>query len=100
MAPLLPHGQVRAAEVAQRLGVSQRTLQRRLAAEGLTFAKVLDDLRLDLAKRYLREAELPVSEIAWLLGYQQISALNHAFKRWTGKTPTQMRAHEAAVGHA
>jgi AraC-like DNA-binding protein len=87
IAPLLPHGQARIGAIAAQLGVSRRTLARRLAAEDLTFRKVLDDLRLDLAKRYLREKDLPISEIAWLLGYRETSALNHAFKRWTGSAP-------------
>jgi AraC-like DNA-binding protein len=85
--PLLPHGQTGIGKIAAELGVSRRTLARRLAAEGLTFRKVLGRLRFDLAKRYIREQDLPVSEIAWLLGYQEASALNHAFKRWTGRAP-------------
>lgn len=85
--PLLPHGQAGIGKIAADLGVSRRTLARRLAAEGLTFRKVLDRLRFDLARRYIREQDLPVSEIAWLLGYQEASALNHAFKRWTGRAP-------------
>jgi len=85
--PLLPHGQARIGAIAAELGVSRRTLARRLAAEGLTFRKVLDDLRFDLTKRYLREEDLPISQIAWLLGYRETSALNHAFKRWTGSAP-------------
>jgi AraC-like DNA-binding protein len=89
--PLLPHGHARIGTIAAELGVSRRTLARRLAAEGLTFRKVLDDLRFDLTKRYLREEDLPISEIAWLLGYRETSALNHAFKRWTGRTPTRGR---------
>lgn len=92
IAPLLPHGQSDVAEVAQRLGVSRRTLARRLASEGHTFGEVLEDLRFNLAKRYLQEHDLPISEVAWLLGYQETSAFYHAFKRWTGKTPTQVRA--------
>lgn len=89
IAPLLPHGQARIGEIASRLAVSQRTLARRLASEGLTFLKVLDDLRCDLAKRYLQERDLPISEITWLLGYNEPSAFTHAFKRWTGGTPKQ-----------
>jgi AraC-like DNA-binding protein len=85
--PLLPHGQARIGKVARELGVSRRTLARRLASEGLTFRKLLDRLRFDLATRYLREKDLPISEIAWLLGYHETSALSHAFKRWTGRTP-------------
>ena len=89
--PLLPHGLARIGKVAAELAVSRRTLARRLAAEGLTFRKVLDDLRFELTKRYLREKDLPVSEIAWLLGYRESSALSHAFKRWTGRAPKQGR---------
>jgi AraC-like DNA-binding protein len=87
IAPLLPHGQAEIGKTAEELGVSRRTLARRLASEGLTFRKVLDSLRIDLARRYLREKDLPISEIAWLLGYREVSAFNHAFKRWTGDAP-------------
>jgi len=79
-------------EIAKRLGVSRRTLTRLLASEGCTFAGILDALRLDLAKSYLREQNLQNSEVAWLLGYAEVSAFVHACKRWTGKTPTQLRA--------
>ena len=89
---LLPHGEAQAPEVCRELGVSLRTLSRRLEAEGLTFAKVLDDLRHGLAARHLRERDLPISEIAWMLGYRRSSSFNHAFKRWTGKTPGSLRA--------
>ena len=91
LAPLLPYDDANVSEISQRLGVSERTLARRLASEGLTFARVVDDLRLDLAKRYLREPELSIAKIAWLLGYRQLSSFCHAFKRRTGKTPTQSR---------
>src|SRR5215467_550712 len=97
IAPLLPHGQARIAEVSQRLGVSPRTLGRRLASEGVTFSTVLDNLRFDLAKRYLQEGDLPISEVAWLLGYRETSAFNHAFKRWTGKSPTQVHSEPVVV---
>jgi AraC-like DNA-binding protein len=89
--PLLPHGQAKLGEIAQRLGVSERTLMRLLASEECTFSEILDALRLDLAKSYLREENLPSSEIAWLLGFQSVSAFFHAFKRWTGKTPKQVQ---------
>jgi AraC-like DNA-binding protein len=85
--PLLPHGHARIGKIAKELGVSRRTLARRLASEGLTFRKLMDRLRFDLARRYLQEKDLPISEIAWLLGYRETSALSHAFKRWTGRTP-------------
>jgi AraC-like DNA-binding protein len=92
IAPLLPHGRARVGEVARRLGVSQRTLARRLSSEGLTFSEVLEGLRSDLAKLYLTEKDLSISEIAWLLGYQEVSAFTHAFKRWTGNTPRAARS--------
>jgi AraC-like DNA-binding protein len=89
---LLPHGQAHLAEVCRQIGVSSRTLSRRLASEKLTFAKVVDNLRHDLARRYVREPDLPNSEIAWLLGFRQASSFNHAFKRWTGRNPGRVRA--------
>jgi AraC-like DNA-binding protein len=96
---LLPHGRVQVADVCSQIGVSYRTMSRRLAFEKLTFAKLLDDLRYDLAKYYLREPDLPLSEIAWLLGYRQSSSFNHAFKRWTGTRPSRVRARRAALSN-
>jgi len=90
--PLLPHGKGRAGEIAPRLGLSQRTFARRLSLEGYTFSEVLEKLRSDLAERYLTDESLSISKIAWLLGYQEVSAFTHAFKRWTGKTPREARA--------
>jgi AraC-like DNA-binding protein len=95
IAPLLPHGKAHVGEIARKLGMSQRTLARHLAAEGLSFSKLLDELRGDLARRHLGDAELSISQIAWLLGYQEVSAFTHAFKRWTGMTPREMRAQAA-----
>ena len=97
IALLLPHGKARAAEVARRLRMSPRTLARRLASEGLTFSGILDDQKVDLAKSYLADGDLPVSQIAWLLGYREVSAFTHAFKRWTGTTPRQARAEGNAA---
>jgi AraC-like DNA-binding protein len=94
IALLLPHGKAYACEISRKLGMSQRTLARRLAAEGLTFAGVLDELKLQLAKRYLQDEDLPISEVAWLLGYREASAFTHAFHRWFGKTPREMRTRE------
>jgi AraC-like DNA-binding protein len=89
---LLPHGKATASEVARQLGMSSRALSRKLAEEGTSFAEILDELRAALAKRYLHDETLPVSEIAWLLGYREISSLTHAFKRWTGITPRRFRS--------
>jgi AraC-like DNA-binding protein len=88
---LLPHGRAETSEVARQLGMSSRSLTRKLRDEGVGFAEILDELRASLAKRYLSDHELPVSEIAWLLGYREVSSLTHAFKRWTRMTPRQFR---------
>ena len=89
--PLLPHGKAQVGEIARQLGVSQRTLARRLIAEEVSFSEVLENLRSDLAHRYLADPELAISQITWLLGYRDVGAFSHAFKRWTGKTPGQVR---------
>jgi AraC-like DNA-binding protein len=73
------------------LGMSERTLARKLADEGLNFTEILQQLRRDLAVRYLDDRKLHVSKIAWLLGFHEVSAFTHAFKGWTGKTPSQIR---------
>ena len=92
---LLPHGRAVASEVARRLGLSSRTLSRKLGEGGASFPEILDQLRAALAKRYLDDETLPVSEIAWLLGYREVSSLTHAFKRWTGMTPRRFRSSRA-----
>jgi AraC-like DNA-binding protein len=93
---LLPHGRVLVEDVARSLGMSERTLARKLSDEGLNFTEILQQLRRDLAVRYLDDRKLHVSKIAWLLGFHEVSAFTHAFKRWTGKTPRQMRTAGAS----
>jgi AraC-like DNA-binding protein len=88
---LLPHGKVILGNVARSLGMSKRTLARKLSEEGLNFRQIHEQLRRDLAVRYLDDRKLHVSKIAWLLGFYEVSAFTHAFKRWTGQTPSQMR---------
>ena len=85
--PLLPHGEATIGNVAQALGMSPRTLARHLHHEGVKFAKVLQNLRLQLARQYFRESGTNTSQLAWLLGYREPSAFSHAFKRWTGIPP-------------
>jgi AraC-like DNA-binding protein len=97
---LLPHGRVVVDDVARGLGMSKRTLTRRLSDEGLNFTEILQQLRRDLAVRYLDDRKLHVSKIAWLLGFNEVSALTHTFKRWTGKTPSQMRTTAASSDFA
>lgn len=89
--PRLRHGTPKIESVAKDLGTSARTLTRRLADEGISFSEVLDELRYHLAVQYLRESASTISQVAWLLGYREPSASVRAFKRWTGKTPTEFR---------
>ena len=83
--PRLPHGTMNISNIASDLGMSVRTLSRRLADEGQTFSTILEELRSDLANRYLQNSSLSISQIAWLLGYSEVSSFAHAFQRWTGK---------------
>jgi len=76
---------------AQGLAVSTRHLQNRLKAEGVTYQKLLDRIREEMALRYLGKPEVTICDIAFLLGFSEQSAFNHAFKRWTGKTPGEYR---------
>jgi YesN/AraC family two-component response regulator len=83
--------------LAARLHMSPRTLHRRLGEEGTGFRRVLARLRRDLAARHLRETRLALGEIAFLLGFSEVSAFHRAFKRWTGWPPlAYRRAHAAA----
>jgi len=95
--PLLPHDTVRADMVAKKLGMSERTLARRLAEEGVTFVEIVQQLKATLARYYLEEGTMPVSNIAWLLGFAEPSSFSHACKRWTGKTPRELREADLAL---
>ena len=84
--------------VAQQLGMSGRTLQRRLKQEGTTFAKLLDDLRSGMARAYLADSQISLCEVSYLLGFSEQSAFNRAFKRWMGLTPLQFRQTQPESG--
>jgi AraC-like DNA-binding protein len=77
--------------VAQALSTSERSLQRRLQAEGVSFRDVVDDARHELARLYLGDKTLTVTDVACLLGYSEAAAFTRAFKRWTGRTPSLVR---------
>jgi AraC-like DNA-binding protein len=96
MQKALPHGNPSKPAVAKALGISARTLSRRLAEEGVTYAEVMDSLRQSLALQYLGDPTLSLSQIAWLLGYEESTSFNHAFKRWTGHSPSAQRQKAAA----
>ena len=91
IADLLALGEASQENVAKRLGMSPRTLSRRLAREGTTFFSTLEAMRKSLAVSYLRDSDLALAEVAFLLGYAGLSSFNDAFKRWMGKTPGQYR---------
>lgn len=78
--------------VAEALRMSSRTLQRRLTAQGTSFAEVLDELRRHLSRIYLDDPKLSLGEVAFLLGYSDVGAFVRAFKGWNGTTPGRYRS--------
>jgi AraC-like DNA-binding protein len=84
---MLPMGRVSADAVAAQFSMSDRTLRRRLREEGTSYQDVLDDVRAELARRYLGTDKRGIDEVAGLLGFSDSSAFSKAFRRWTGKTP-------------
>lgn len=86
---LLPGGACTAREVARHLQVDRRTLHRRLDAEGLTFSGLLDQVRSDLVKHHLRESDLPLGEVAELLGFSRPSSFSHWFHSLFGCSASQ-----------
>jgi AraC-like DNA-binding protein len=92
----MPSGMPTARSLAQELRMSPRTLFRKLESEGTAFRIELDALRRELALQYVRQEDLPLIEVAFLLGFSHVPAFNRAFKRWTGATPTQYRATQGA----
>ena len=78
-------------EVAASLGMSGRTLQRRLAEQGHAYQDLVDAARRELAERLLRDTDYALAEIAFLTGFSEQSAFTRAFKRWAGQTPRSFR---------
>jgi AraC-like DNA-binding protein len=85
--------------MATQLGMSGRTLQRRLGEAGLSYRALVDETRKELADRLLRKTDYDLVEVAFLTGFSEQSAFNRAFKRWTGQTPRSYR-EEAPSGTA
>jgi len=94
---ILASGKYSMADVASRLAVSTRTLQRRLRDENTNFQKELDNLREELARNYLSKTDYSSGQIAFLLGYEEATSFYRAFRSWTGETPEVIRA--AAQGN-
>jgi AraC-like DNA-binding protein len=88
---LLPSGEPRQEDVAERLAISLRSLQRRLMEAGTSYRDVLNQTRHQLALHHLSQPELSVGEIAFLLGFSEVSAFTRAFRRWTGLSPRGWR---------
>ena len=89
--PQLHTGDVSMDKIAETMAMSRQTLFRKLKDEGTTFEKVLDDLRHKLALHYLSGKKVSISETAYLVGFSEAAAFSRAFKRWTGKSPREMR---------
>jgi len=79
--------------VAAHLGLTPRTLQRKLQELDASYNDVLDQMRRQLAMRYLREPQMAICEVAYLLGFSESSSFHRAFKRWTGVTPKEFRSN-------
>jgi AraC-like DNA-binding protein len=94
----LPSGPPTQTEIARRLALSPRTLHRRLADTGTSFADLLDEMRRELAAGYLQRTDHSVAEVAYLLGFAEVSSFNRAFRRWTGRRPSESRGPAAAAG--
>jgi AraC-like DNA-binding protein len=87
----LPGGGVEMDAVAKMIGMSRRSLQRHLEAEGQTYKDLLQNTRLALAQHYLLKTELPTAEISYLLGFEEPTSFYRAFRVWTGQTPESVR---------
>jgi AraC-like DNA-binding protein len=94
----LPHGKAKRQMVAKALGMSERTLSRKLTQERTTFDEIVDQLRRSLALQYIKDLSISLSQIAWLLGYEGSTSFNHAFVRWTGRSPSTSRREKRLPG--
>ncbi|MBB5499333.1 AraC family transcriptional regulator [Paraburkholderia sp. MM5384-R2] len=96
----LPSCLVAIAEIARKLAMSKRTLQRRIEAEGTSYQHILKETREDLARHYLEKTTLPVAEISFLLGFDEANSFYRAFKAWTATTPDKVRRAQMGVARA
>ena len=87
---LLPTGEANVKVVANKLYLSERSLSRRMNEADASFRELLDETRKDMAIRYMKDQNIHLHEIPYLLGYKDYSSFFRAFKRWTGKSPTSV----------
>ncbi|GGE54268.1 hypothetical protein GCM10011533_03480 [Streptosporangium jomthongense] len=88
----LARGKVGVEVVASQLHMSRYTLHKKLRREGLTFARLLEDVRRKQALTYMQDRTKPLVEIAEQLGFSELSAFSRAFKRWMGTSPAEYRS--------
>ncbi|MGB1556745.1 MAG: AraC family transcriptional regulator [Oceanococcaceae bacterium] len=96
LVPQLSAGEPGQEQIATKLHLSLRQLQRKLQQEDTTFRQVLEDTRRDLALEYLRDSRYSVSEVAWLIGFGDSGSFSRAFRRWTGSSPSDWKANPPA----
>jgi AraC-like DNA-binding protein len=94
----LPSGVSSEAGMAERMHMSRRTLQRKLAGRNTAFKKLVDGTRRELALRFIEDPQRSLADITFELGFSQQSALTRAFHRWTGKSPSAWREQRARLG--
>jgi len=95
--PILHTGDVSMDAIASRMGLGRQTLFRRLKDEGVTFEKVLDELRHKMALNYLSGKKVSINETAYLVGFSEPAAFSRAFKRWTGSSPREYASSRPAM---
>ena len=88
---MLPSGKSSQTSIARRMNRSLSTLQRQLQSEGTSYQEIRDDTRSALARDYVRDRDLTLSQVAYMLGFSDQSNFSRAFKRWTGQTPREFR---------
>jgi AraC-like DNA-binding protein len=91
----LASGRPELSQVARDMGLSERTLQRRITEEGTTFRELLSDARRDLGRQLLCSRDMSINEVAYLLGYQDTNAFHRAFREWEGVSPARWRDLQA-----
>ncbi|WP_455209742.1 AraC family transcriptional regulator [Kaarinaea lacus] len=88
----LSSGHTTQESIATALNMSTRNLQRRLQQEGTSFKQLLEQTRIDLSQQYIKNSNLSVNEITFMLGFSEPSNFTRAFKRWTGHSPSEYRS--------
>ena len=94
----LSHGECTLPHISAKLGMSQRAVQRLLEKEGTSFRKLSEEIRRSAAERYLRGTDLPMKEIAYLIGFSELSTFSRAVKSWFGMSPRKFREGSTRAG--